>query len=326
MKAIVCTKYGSPDVLQLKEVEKPTPKPDEVLVKIFATTVTAAEGMMRKGTPFYGRLMLGILRPKSPIPGTGFAGIIESVGENVSQFKPGDAVFGETSVNFGANAEYLTISESGLLVPQPENLPFADTAPICDGALTAMNFLKNLAIIQPGQRVLINGASGSQGTYAVQLAKHFGAIVTGVCSTKNVALVQSLGAEHVIDYTKTDFTKNKQRYDIVYDTVGKLSFSGCKSALTENGVFISPVLAMSLLFQMLWTSKFSSKKAKFSATGLLPIPESKKLLTELVSLFASGTIKTVIDRRYPLEGVPDAHRYVETGHKTGNIVIDVVQE
>ncbi|MEZ4745299.1 MAG: NAD(P)-dependent alcohol dehydrogenase [Calditrichia bacterium] len=215
MKAIVCTKYGSPDVLQLKEVEKPTPKPDEVLVKIFATTVTAAEGMMRK-VPFYGRLMLGILRPKSPIPGTGFAGIIESVGENVSQFKPGDAVFGETSVNFGANAEYLTISESGLLVPQPENLPFADTAPICDGALTAMNFLKNLANIQPGQRVLINGASGSQGTYAVQLAKHFGAIVTGVCSTKNVALVQSLGADHVIDYTKTDFTKNGRNGMILF--------------------------------------------------------------------------------------------------------------
>ena len=323
MKAIVSTKYGSPDVLQLKEVEKPIPKDHEVLIRVRAASVTAADGMMRKGTPFYGRLFIGLMRPNNPIPGTGFAGVIEAVGKEVKLFKEGDSVFGETGVGFSTNAEYVCVPEEGVLTTLPNNMSYEEAAPVCDGALTSLSFLKDIGKIQSGQRVLINGASGSLGSSAVQIAKNFGAEVTGVCSTTNLEMVKSLGAEKVIDYTKEDFIKTGQTYDIIFDTVGKNSFSRCKDSLRENGVYLSPVLGLPLLFQMIWTSKVGSKKAKFSATGLRPVSELRALLSELKESIEEGKIKSIIDRSYPLEQTAEAHRYVDKGHKKGNVVITV---
>ena len=323
MKAIVCTKYGSPDVLELKEVEKPTPKDNEVLIRVYAASATAADCMMRQGTPFYGRLFLGLMRPKNPITGTGFAGAIEAVGKEVKLFKEGDSVFGETGIGFSTNAEYVCLPEDGVLATLPNNMTYEAAAPVCDGALTSWSFLKDIGKIQSGQRVLINGASGSLGSAAIQIAKYFGAEVTGVCSTTNLEMVKSLGADKVIDYTREDFTKTGQTYDIIFDTVGKSSFSRCKGSLRENGVYLSPVLSLPLLFQMIWTSKVGNKKAKFSATGLRPVSELRVLLNELKECIEAGKIKSLVDRSYPLKQTAEAHRYIETGHKKGNVVITV---
>ena len=321
MKAIICTKYGSPDVLQLEEVEKPIPKDNEVLIKVHASSVTKADTMMRRGTPFYGRIFIGLTKPKNPITGTGFAGIIENTGKAVKHFKKGDAVFGETGVGFSTNAEYVCVSEKALITAKPENISFEEAAPVCDGILTSWCFLKDIGKIQSGQSILVNGASGSLGTAAVQIAKYSGAEVTGVCSSANAELVKSLGADKVIDYTKEDFTKADQKYDIIFDSVGKSSFSQCKNALKENGVYLSPVLKFSLLLQMMRTSKLGKKKAKFSATGLRPVPELCAFLEELKEIIVSGKIKIVIDRKYKLEQTADAHRYIDAGHKRGNVVI-----
>jgi NADPH:quinone reductase-like Zn-dependent oxidoreductase len=321
MKAIFVTNYGSPDVLQLQETEKPAPKGDEILVKVSAASITAADSMMRKGTPRYARLFLGLVRPSRPIPGSGFAGVVEAVGETAKHYKIGDAVFGETGVGFSANAEYVCMSEDGVLAIKPEELTFAQAAAICDGALTSWNFLNRIASIQPGQKVLVNGASGSLGSAAIQIAKTLGAEVTGVCGPSNQAMVKSLGADKVIDYTQQDFTRDHQQYDIIYDAVGKASFKHCKPALRKNSVYLSPVLSVSLLLQMIWTSKFSTKKARFSATGILPVPVLRTLLSEVLEEIKAGNIRPVIDRRYPLEQTAEAHRYVDTGHKKGNIVL-----
>lgn len=323
MKAIITTEYGSPDVLKLQDIEKPTPIDNEVLIKIHAASVTAADTMMRKGTPLYGRLFIGLTKPKHPIAGTGFSGTIESIGSNVKLFQVGDEVFGESIFGAGTNAEYTCVPENGVLTLKPSNLTHEEVASVCDGPLTSWNFLKVMAKVKSGQFVLINGASGSLGTAAVQLAKHLGAKVTGVCGTSNIEMVISLGADHIIDYTKTDFTITGQTYDIIFDTVGKSSFTKCKKTLKPNGMYLSPVLSLPLLFQMLWTSIFGSKKAKFSATGLQPVPELRLLLNELNTLLESGQLKAVIDRCYPLEEVTQAHHYVDTGRKKGNVVIQI---
>lgn len=323
MKAIVCTKYGSPEVLELQELPKPSPKDQEVLVRIHATTVTAADSMMRRADPFISRFFLGFNKPKNPITGTGFAGKIEAVGKDVKKFKVGEEVFGETGVTFGANAEYVCVAEAGVIRHKSPEMSFEEAATICDGVLTSYNFLTGLAKVQRGHKVLIIGASGSLGTAAVQLAHHVGANVTGICSTSNIALVKSLGADAVIDYTRVDFTKTGEKYDIIYDTVGKSSFSKSKSSLRAKGQYISPIGGFSMLLDMLWTSMFGKKKAKFSATGFLPAPDLLSFLEEIENLFSSGKIKSVIDRYYPLSQVADAHRYVDKGHKKGNVVIQV---
>lgn len=326
MKAIVCAKYGSPDVLKLEQVGKPIPKDHEVLVRVHAASVTRADGMMRTGTPFYARLFIGLLRPNKPIPGTGFAGIIEKVGKEVKSFKKGDPVFGETGMGFSANAEYVCLPEDGVLATLPNNMSYAEAAPVCDGALTSLSFLKDIGKIQRGQRVLINGASGSLGNSAVQIAKYLGAEVTGVCSTTNLAMVSSLGADKVIDYTKQEFTDNTAAYDIIFDTVGKSSFSRCKDSLIENGVYMSPVFVPSQLFQMLWTSMVGKKKAKFSATGMLPAAELRVLIDELKQSIEAGKLKTVIDRSYALSQTTEAHHYIDKGHKKGNVVILLIKD
>lgn len=321
MKAIISTGYGSAEVLQVQEVPKPIPKENEVLIKVYAASVTRAGSMMRTGKPYIGRLFLGLLKPKNPIPGTGFAGVVEAIGNGVRTFKVDDRVFGESLENYGTQAEYLCLPEGGIITTLPNNMTFEEAAPVCDGALTSINFLKELAEIKPGKKVLINGASGSLGTSAVQLAKYYGAEVTGICSTQNIELVKSLGADHVIDYTKQNFSKNDQTYDIIYDTIGQLSFSACKSSLTEKGMYVSPVLGMPLLFQMLRTSIFGSKKAKFSATGLKPVAELKLLFNEVKEIIETGKLKSIIDKCYPLEQVGNAHRYIDKGHKRGNVVL-----
>ncbi len=323
MKVIKYTKYGSPDVLQVVEVDKPDPRENEVLVKIHAASVTAADTMMRKGSPYIGRLFLGLTKPKYSIVGTGFAGEIETVGKNVTQFKPSDAVFGESIFGQGSNAEYVCVPEDAVIAKMPNNLSYEEACPVCDGAVTSLNFLKYVADIQKGQHVLIIAASGSLGSAAVQIAKHFGAKVTGVCSEKNADWVKSLGADEVIDYNAEEFAKNAQTYDIIYDTIGKHSFTYCKNSLSKNGVYLSPVFGVSNLLQMLWTSIIGGKKAKFSATGMRSIPELRELLNEVKTLFESEKIKSIIDKRFPLVEASAAHAYVDMGHKKGNVVIRI---
>ena len=320
MKAIVVTKYGPPEVLQLVEVEKPTPKENEVLIKVHAATVNATDPVFRKGKPFIARFFTGLTKPKDPIPGNEFAGEIEAVGGDVKRFKPGDQVFGQAALGYGTHAEYICLPEEEAIATKPANMTYEEAATVPDGALGALVFLRK-GDIESAQTVLINGASGSVGTFGVQLAKHFGAEVTGVCSTTNVEMVKSLGADHVVDYTKEDFTKTGQTYDIIFDAVNKSSFSRCKGSLTQSGVYIFTGVAPGNLFQALWTAKIGSKKALMTAPGMRPASEKAENLVFLKELVEAGKLKSVIDRRYALEEIAEAHRYVEKGHKKGNVII-----
>jgi NADPH:quinone reductase-like Zn-dependent oxidoreductase len=320
MKAIVTSAYGPPEVLQLKEIEKPSPNDNEVLIRIHATAVVATDPQFRKGDPFIARIFTGLLKPKHPIPGDVLAGEIEAVGKDVTLFKKGDQVYAACAMTQGGQAEYICMPQDGPLVLKPSNMSYEEAAGVCDGGLGALNFLRDAGNIQSGQRVLINGASGSVGTYAIQLAKYFGADVTGVCSTANLELVKSLGADQVIDYTKQDFTKSGKTYDLIFDAVGKSSFSKCRDILTENGVYVSTVPALDFMMQLLLKRKHG-KRVAFVAPGLRPDAEKVKDLTFLTGLIEAGKIRSIIDRRYRLEQIAEAHRYVEMGHKKGNVVI-----
>ena len=320
MKAIICTKYGSPDVLQLKEVEKPVPKDNEVLIRIHASTVAAGDIRLRSFTwaPWFwlpGRIMYGLRRPRKKIPGNELSGEIEDIGNDITQFKKGDQIFGITwTISFGgANAEYICLPENEVAI-KPVNMTFEEAAAVPIGCLTALVLLRK-GKIQRGQQILIYGASGSVGTFAVQLAKYFGAEVTGICSTTNIEMVKSLGADNVIDYTKEDFTKSSQTYDVIFDTVMKTSFSTCKSSLAPRGVFITVDFP---LLTALWTSIIGSRKLVFGIANKI---EDLIFLKELIEAWK---IKSVIDRCYPLEQTAEAHRYVDKGHKKGNVVITVV--
>ena len=323
MKAVVYNKYGSPDVLQFKEVARPVPGDHEMLIRIHATTVTAVDSIYRQGDPFISRLDAGLFRPRKPTLGTELSGEIIAVGKEVKRFKVGDEVFGSSDAHAGTHAEFICLPEDGALSLQPSQMAYEEAAAVPYGALTALHFLRYAAGIQRGQHILINGASGSIGTFAVQLAKYYGAEVTAVCSSANTNLVKSLGADAVIDYTQRDFTKSGQVYDIIFDTVGKKSFSLCKKALNSGGIYLTTVLTLPILLQRLWTSKMGSKKAKIAFAGLRSSNEKAKDLLFLSELIEAGKIKPVIDRIYPLEQIAEAHNYVDGGHKKGNVVIQV---
>jgi NADPH:quinone reductase-like Zn-dependent oxidoreductase len=330
VKAIIWTAYGPPDVLQLQEVEKPTPKADEVLVKVHATGVTAGDCEMRSlEFPLFlslpMRLYAGIRRPtRIKIIGQELAGEIEAVGKDVKSFKVGDQVFGTTGFATGTYAEYICLpaepdETEGLLVPKPANMTYEEAATVPTGGLEALHFLRQ-ANIQRGQTVLINGAGGSIGTFAIQLAKYFGAEVTAVDSTAKLDMLHAIGADQVVDYTQKDFTKSGESYDVIFDVVGKSSYSASIRSLKPNGRYLLANPRLSQMVRGPWTSRTSSKTVIIGAAG-----QKVEDLIYLRELIEAGKIKSVIDRRYPLEQTAEAHRYVETGHKKGNVVITVVR-
>ncbi len=321
MKSIIAKRYGGPEVLQVENVAKPSPKHNEVLIKIHATSVTAASTSMREGKPYFGRLFIGLRKPKVATPGTDLAGVVEAIGKDVTKFKVGDRVMAETSLSCGAYAEYICLAEDELIVHQPQGISPEEATGILDGACTALAFFTDTVQIRKGQKVLINGASGSIGTAAVQLAKQFGAEVTAVCSTKNKALVKDLGAAVVLDYTKGEVESHNEQYDIIFDTVGKLSFRKSKRLLTAKGTFITPVMTIKTLLTMLFVSPFSSKKLKFAATGLRKKDLRMRDLVQVRDMLASGKLTTVIDRVFSIDQIQAAHAYVDLGHKRGNVVL-----
>ena len=322
MKAAVFTRYGPPDVLEIKDVEKPVPRENEVLVRVHAATVCAADWRMRKADPFMVRFMNGLWRPrKFNILGAEFAGTVESMGKAVTRFRAGDEVFGSPGFKFGAHAEYICLPEDGLLAMKPVNMTFEEAAAVLFGGFSALHFLKK-ARIQAGQRVLIYGASGSVGVFAVQLAKHFGASVTGVCSTANLDLVKSLGADEVVDYTREDFSRAGRVYDIVFDTVGKSGFSRSLRSLKRGGPYVvvggsgqlSSILA--LVLRGIWVSVTGTAKVISDVASA-----TAGDLTLLKELIEAGKLRTVIDKRYPLAEIAEAHRHAEAGHKKGHVVV-----
>jgi NADPH:quinone reductase-like Zn-dependent oxidoreductase len=322
MKAIICTTYGPPEVLQLREVEKPVPRDHEILVKVAATTVTAGESMVRRFAvpPSYrliARLAIGWSKPRKAIIGMVAAGEVEAVGKAVKRFTVGDQVFAYDITRFRTYAEYACLPENSAIACKPSTVTYEEAAAIPYGGVTALHFLKQ-GKIHSGQHVLIYGASGSVGTWAVQLAKHFDAHVTGVCSTAHVALVKSLGADQVIDYTQEDFTRNGKTYDVLFDAVGKTAFPGCLRSLKKVGVYLQPLAPPALSMRMRWAGMTSSR----TLIGGEATPKTEDLMY-LKELIEASTIKPVIDRCYPLAQIVEAHRYVDQGHKTGDVVISV---
>ena len=324
MRAVVFDRYGPPDVLRLEDVERPVPKDDEVLVKVHATTVNRLDCATREANrrsglalSFMSRLVFGLRRPKQRVLGTEFAGEVEAVGAAVREFAVGDKVFGTSGLSFGAHAEFMCMRESARIAHMPAGMTFEEAAPVCDGALNALTCLKQ-ADLRKGRRILIYGASGAIGTAGVQLARYFGADITAVCNTKNLELVKSLGADRVIDYTKEDFTKNGQTYDVIFDAVGKHSFRRCRGSLEPRGIYL-PTDGFANLILALVTPRLGGKKVLFQ----IPPRQTKQDVLFLKELIEAGKYRPVIDRRYPLEDVVEATRYVETEQKTGNVVLTI---
>ncbi|MCH8062497.1 MAG: NAD(P)-dependent alcohol dehydrogenase [Chloroflexi bacterium] len=323
MKAIVYDRYGPPDVLELQEIDKPVVKDDEVLIKVHAASANAGDWHLLRADPFLVRAMAGLLKPKYTILGADMAGRVDAVGKKVKQFQPGDEVFGDISGSgFGAFAEYVCVPENAALVLKPASMTFEDAAAVPAAALTALQALRDKGQIQQGQKVLINGASGGVGTFAVQIAKSFGAEVTGVCSTRNLEMVRSIGADHVIDYTKEDFTRNGQLYDLIHAANGYHSISDYRRALSSKGTYVMTGGTMAQMFQAMllgpWMSVTSSRKM-----GNMLVKPNREDLAFIKELLEAGKVVPVIDRRYTLSEVPEAIRYLEEGHAQGKVVITV---
>lgn len=317
MKAAAYAAYGSPEVLQIKEIAKPSPKDNEVLVKIHATAATSGDCRLRKADPFAVRFFFGLFKPRKAVLGGVLSGQIEAVGKNVQRFQVGDSVFG-SAVDFGAYAEYICLPENGALTIKPDNISHEEAAALPFGGTTALHFLQK-ANIQPGQKVLIYGASGAIGTAAVQIAKYFGAEVTGVCSAANLDMVKALGADKVMDYTQTDFAKTGEQYDVIYETVNKAPVSSCNAALKQRGTLILGAAMLPAMLQGTWLSLTSQKKV-ISGVSFGTVA----LVSFLQQMVEAGKLRAVIDRTYPLAQIAEAHGYVDKGHKKGNVIIRLV--
>jgi NADPH:quinone reductase-like Zn-dependent oxidoreductase len=338
MKAVVYTEYGPPEVLQLKEVEKPTPKDNEALIRVYAASVNYGDLIARDfrhitprkfNMPFLfwliAKISFGLRKPKIKILGSEFAGEIEATGKDVKRFKEGDQVFGYLGQSMGAYAEYLCMPEDGVVASKPANMTYEEAAVVPMGAIMALNLLREKGNIQPGQKVLVNGASGGIGSAAVQIAKYFGAEVTGVCGTPRLEFVKSLGADKVIDYTQEDFTQNGETYDLIFDILGKSSFSRSKNSLSQNGRYLLASFKMKQLVQMLWTSMIGRLPGRQTSKKVICAiaPGSTEDLISVKELIEAGKIKSIVDRSFPLEQAAEAHQYVEKGHKKGHVVISV---
>lgn len=325
MKAIIVTRYGGPEVLQIKDEPTPSPKENEVLVRIHAAAVNNTDPAFRKGKPFISRFFTGLSKPKYSIPGDVLAGEIIDIGKNVKRFKIGDCVYGYSSDTLGAHAEYICLPDNSAIINIPENISYEEAAGIVDGAHTALVFLRDKGKISDKQNVLIYGASGSVGIAAVQIANSYGAEVTGVCSTVNIEMIKAIGAKRCIDYTKKDFTQENEKYDIIFDTVAKKSFSQCKNVLEENGVYLTTFPTQGVLIKGLFQSKEKGKRAFFVAAGIKPVNEKINNLHYISELIKNDKLKTIIDKVYSIDDIAEAHRYVETGRKKGNVVIKICQ-
>ena len=320
MKAVVCKKYGAPEVLKIEEIKKPEIKENDVLIKIKCSTVSHVDSAFRKGDPFISRLFTGLRKPKH-IPGDILSGVIEAVGSKVTRFKVGDEVFGHTGLEFGAHSEYLASHEEEAIILKPSEMTFEEAAAVAYSAMTALSFLKDHTEINNNTHILINGASGAIGTFAVQIAKYFGAEVTAVCGSSNIEMVTTIGADHVIDYTKNDFTTHLNSFDIIFDVVGKNSYSKSKYALKKEGIYLTTVPDFGAIIHMMTLSKLKSKKAKFVATGLRKVPQKIKDLNYLTELYKDGHITSVIDQSFVLDDISKAHTYVDKGHNKGNVIL-----
>ncbi|SFR19829.1 NAD(P)-dependent alcohol dehydrogenase [Poseidonocella sedimentorum] len=314
-------RYGRPEILTPVTLPMPEPGPTEILIRIDASAVTRADGMMRRGEPLFARPFLGLRRPRNGLSGTGLSGEVIAVGANVRRFAPGDRVFGEAGLQFGANASHICLDENGVLMPKPDALSHEDAAVLCDGVLTSWHFLRTLARVKRGDRVLILGGSGSLGTAAVQIAAHLGAEVSATTSPRNASLVASLGASHVIDYTSEEALRPGAGYDVIFDTVGVATFSAAKPALANTGAYLCPVLTLSRLPAVLLTGLFGTKKSVFAAAGLEKPSRLRAMLSEILTLIEEDRLAPVMDRIYPLTELVEAHTFVETGHKRGNVVV-----
>ena len=319
MQAAVYRRFGSPDVVTVAGVPRPVPRGDEVLIRVHAATVGVVDGLARRGAPAYARVQFGLRRPRFPVLGSDFAGQIEAAGPAVTRFAAGDQVFGTVAPHFGAHAQYVCLSEQAALAAMPAGLSYTDAAALAD--TTALCFLRDKANLRRGQTVLINGASGAVGSTAVQLATHFGATVTGVCSGPNTDLVRKLGAGAVLDYTEADFARAGEVYDVIFDVAGKSSFTRCRAALSPAGTYLTTAPSPAILLQMPWTARFGSRKAVVAFTGLRAASEKREDLGYIRELTEAGALTAVIDAAYPLQRIADAYRRVDAGHKRGNVVV-----
>ena len=320
MRAQIAPRYGAPDIFQLVDLDRPEPEPNQVRVKISSTTVGPADCALRAGKPFMVKLIFGLRKPKYPVLGAEMAGVVDAVGSAVTRFRVGDAVLVHSPDIMGGYAEYLCLPESAQIVPKPTAISFDEAVAIADGASTALVFLRDGAKLQPGQRVLINGGSGSVGAAGIQLAKLLGAQVTAVASAKNQAFLRSLGADEVINYEVEDFTQNGKTYDVIFDAVGKSSYRKCRNSLGQAGVYLTTVPTIGILLRSLFTAGSQKRRGKFIAAGLTQTPED---LIELLQLAESKQLRGIIDKTYPLADLSQAHTYVETGRKVGTVVIAV---